>query len=62
MWFLLGLALVFRLAIAWGNYGFVAMDDYEEMLRLAVPAHQVAGARAGRVRGKILARVGGRGI
>ena len=44
MWFLLSLALVFRLAIAWGNYGFVAMDDYEEMLRLAVPAQQVAGA------------------
>jgi hypothetical protein len=43
VWFLLGLALVFRLAIAWGNYGFVAMDDYEEMLRLAVPAQQVAG-------------------
>jgi hypothetical protein len=40
----------------------VAMDDYEEMLRLAVPAQQVAGARAGRVRGRILARVGGRGI
>lgn len=43
MWFLLGLALALRLAMAWGNYGFVAMDDYEEMLRLAVPAQQVAG-------------------
>ncbi len=43
MWFLLGLALVLRLGMAWGNYGFVAMDDYEEILRLAVPAQQVAG-------------------
>lgn len=43
MWFLLGLALALRLAMAWGNYGFVALDDYEEMLRLAVPAQQVAG-------------------
>ena len=43
MWFLLGLALALRLAMAWGNYGFVAMDDYHEMLRLAVPAQQVAG-------------------
>ena len=31
MWFLLGLALALRLAMAWGNYGFVAMDDYLEM-------------------------------
>lgn len=43
MWFLLGLALALRLAMAWGNYGFVAMDDYKVMLRLAVPAQQVAG-------------------
>ena len=43
MWFLLGLALALRLAMAWGNYGFVAMDDYLEMLQRALPAQQVAG-------------------
>ena len=43
VWWLLGLALVLRLAMAWGNYGFVAMDDYTGMLRLAVPAQRVTG-------------------
>lgn len=31
--------------MAWSNYGFVAMDDYMEMLRLAVPAQSVGGPR-----------------
>lgn len=40
---LLAAALVLRLFMAWSNYGFVAMDDYMEMLRLAVPAQSVSG-------------------
>jgi hypothetical protein len=43
---LLAIALLLRLVMAWSNYGFVAMDDYLEMLRLAVPAQTVAGPAA----------------
>lgn len=41
MWTLLALALVLRLAVAWWNYGFLALDDYTDIIVSAVPSQQV---------------------
>jgi len=41
VWTLLALSLVLRLAVAWWNYGFLALDDYTDIIVSAVPSQQV---------------------